>query len=176
MNQTDDAGRGGGSICDQEWMVGPYVDGELPSGERAGLEDHMTSCTGCSELAEQLRNFDRLARTASSTPRVSAEEWGELWYSIEHRVGKRQGAAPLAGTRGTVMQGTLARWLVPALSAAALLALAVWLGARVFDSGEESREPTFTEVKIIESKGEGARPVINEDADVIDYTAGGEGI
>ena len=43
-----------------------YFDGELPSGERAGMEEHLRSCPSCSRELQVLRSLSSLVRGVST--------------------------------------------------------------------------------------------------------------
>ena len=104
---------------DYEWMVGPFLDGELPTGEVARLEGHLDGCARCQTLADQLRNLDDLARTSlAPPPRVSAREWGKMWEHIQAN----------ADTDDVNETGGLRGWVVPLLATAALLMLGLYIG------------------------------------------------
>ena len=141
-----------GDICDREWMIGPYLDGELPTGERRGVEDHLESCPSCHRLADQFLSLDQLARSTLEAPRVSAEEWGTVWEAVQQRVSR-----PIASVR------SLRDWIIPALSAAALVLFGVWAFMALFQPEPEA-PPMIYDV-------EGAPVEVTPHADgsVIDY-------
>ena len=141
-----------GDLCDSEWMVGPYLDGELPDGERRGVEDHLESCTPCRRLADQFRDLDQLARSTLETPRVSAEEWGTVWQTVQQRASR-----PIAPVR------SLRDWIIPALSAAALILFGVWAFVVLFQPPEPST-PFIYDVE-----GAPVEVTPHEDGSVIEY-------
>ena len=157
------------SCADYDWMVGPYLDGELPQGERNGLEDHMNTCSQCSSLAEQFRNLDRLARTAAApTPKVSAEEWGELWESIQ----KQSASLPIGHTSLVDHTSRNRDWLVPLLSAAALLIVGLWIGFSLLTNTQvENSDPDVVKnpEDPIKKMDDDPAVIIDDDVYIIHY-------
>lgn len=105
------------SCKDFEWMVGPLVDGELPTAEADGVEGHVRECPSCTRLIEDFRSFDRLARKLEGPPEVSASEWAGILTRIREKPAVIQ-----FGSSRKVLE-----WLVPAFSLAAVLLLGIWL-------------------------------------------------
>jgi anti-sigma factor RsiW len=169
MDETRTPRTAVGDACDHEWLVGPFLDGELPDRERFGVESHLEGCAPCRTLVEQFRKLDSLARTVAPPPRVSAAEWGELWEGIRLRAVSN--AASRRGGR------RLRDWLVPLLSAAALLLAGVWIALELRppvdvppDVAAKEKEK---EIEIQEASGEDARPEIRDG--VIIYHDGRDG-
>lgn len=157
-----DQGGGGAGACDQEWAVGPYFDGELPPGERAGVEAHLESCHECRSLVEHFSSLDRFARSTAVAPRVSAEQWGELWEAV------RAQSAPISIQRARRARN----WMIPALSAAALVFLGLWIGISLSISSTATTNPE-EEITIRSSVGNQAEPEIEDG--VIRYNDGRDG-
>lgn len=166
MNGNMVEGRSRGDQCgDFEWMVGPLLDGELPRGERARVQEHLDGCEACRELADSFRNLDRLARgSLGNAPGVSGQEWGLLWHSIQERVE----LAPFEERRSAW------RWIIPSVAAAALLVLGLWLGHQIFEGEDSTRDlPRRAETPAEElPRDQRTLPEMwqVEDANVIDFS------
>jgi anti-sigma factor RsiW len=103
------------------WMerLSEYLDGELPEAERAALEAHLETCTGCDAVLADLRLVVAQARSMGvQAPRH------DLWPGIAGRIGATS-IRPLRTQR---------RWSfsLPQLAAAAVVLMtlsggAVWL-------------------------------------------------
>lgn len=141
--------------ADYEWLVGPYLDGELPDGEGTRLEAHLAVCSSCTTLSEQFQNLNRLARDRFQTPpRVSAEQWGAMWERIEKH---KKGPASRPSR-------SLADWFVPVLSVAALFLLAFLLGYAILNDDRGPENPNVTH-------GEGeVEPQKTDEGYIIDFT------
>jgi len=144
--------------ADYEWLVGPYLDGELPDGEGTRLEAHLAVCSSCTTLSEQFQNLNRLARDRfQPPPRVSAEQWGAMWERIQ----KHKKGPASRPTR------SLADWIVPVLSFAALFLLAFWLGYAILnDRGPKNREIIRGDVPELPA----VEPLDTDDGYIIDFT------
>jgi anti-sigma factor RsiW len=70
---------------DMEVKVNEYVDGTLDPGERAAVEAHLATCSGCRAAVAELR--DMLAG-AQELPR-SIEPPRDLWVGIAPRLARR---------------------------------------------------------------------------------------
>jgi len=101
-----------------------YVDGDLPTENRAELERHLVGCAECRAAIADLRRIRDLATTL-----VDGDPPRDLWPGI----GARIGAAP---GRGGVLPFRR-RWAftVPQLAAAAALLLAVGAGGAALALG-----------------------------------------
>src|SRR5437867_7353643 len=110
------------ACADFEWMVGPLVDGELPSADAEDLERHLAGCGPCARLVEDFRALDRLAKRASPPPAVRPEEWARVWENV------RREPAPVIAIHSP---RRVFDWLVPAFSLAALALLTAWISIQV---------------------------------------------
>ncbi|MBI4604669.1 MAG: zf-HC2 domain-containing protein [Planctomycetes bacterium] len=111
------------------WKIGPLVDGELPTEERREVEAHLAACKDCVEMATQFRELDALAGRVPVPP-VSGEEWALIW----ERIGPACLAAKEEGEEEIIQLRPASRtwrWLVPAVAAAALFVLGVFVGANL---------------------------------------------
>ena len=66
-----------------------YLDDELPPGERAALEGHLTQCAECSATLADLRRVVARARALESTGPST-----DLWPGIATRIGAAAAAGP----------------------------------------------------------------------------------
>jgi hypothetical protein len=66
-----------------------YLDDELPPGERAALEGHLTQCAECSATLADLRRVVARARALESTGPAT-----DLWPGIATRIGAAAAAGP----------------------------------------------------------------------------------
>ena len=106
------------SCSDYEWMVGPLVDGELPSADADAADRHVRECPSCGRLAESFRQFDRLASRMEAPPAVTTEEWARRLERIRKETAVVRLGFPLR----------VRDWLVPAFALAALALLGTWVG------------------------------------------------
>ena len=118
---TPPASRPGPGCGEYEWMVGPLLDGELPTAETEIAERHLQTCASCNRLAEDFRSLDRLARRRQEPPAVTTAEWDRVW----ERIRGRQAPIPIAARRKVI------DWIVPVLSLAALVLLTAWVAIAV---------------------------------------------
>lgn len=72
-----------------------YLDGELLTGERAALEQHLVGCPACRAALAELRRVVARAQALDDTPPAS-----DLWPAIAQRIGA--GAAVAPGAPGVV--------------------------------------------------------------------------
>lgn len=101
--------------------IGPYVDGELPRGEREEVEEHIERCSNCRRMATEFTTLDRIAGRGHP-PRVSATEWAETLSMVRQKA--REGSWPgPAWNRGRLTAAV-------SLAAAALLAVFLVVGNR----------------------------------------------
>jgi len=65
-------------------LVTEYLEGALPDGDRAGIDEHLLKCDGCSAYLEQMRQTiaitgclreDDLAPEAREKLRASFRDW-----------------------------------------------------------------------------------------------------
>jgi anti-sigma factor RsiW len=103
------------------WMdrLSEYLDGELPTTDRAALEAHLETCSDCSALLADLRRVvDRAQGVEEYLPKR------DLWPGIASRIGATPAAAPRIGRRWS--------FSMPQLAAAAIFLMTlsggtVWL-------------------------------------------------
>jgi anti-sigma factor RsiW len=160
------AGGASASCDDFEWLIGSYLDGELPQGECWALEEHLQQCSACNSHAERLRRLDSLTKAVyAPVPEVSATEWGHLWERIQRRA---RGFAPAADRPRRA-------WLAPLLSVAALLCLGAWIGFSLLQDppAPGSQEPPISkreaDKKIRILDGVPVKVRSDSDADTINY-------
>ncbi|MBI4583316.1 MAG: zf-HC2 domain-containing protein [Planctomycetes bacterium] len=177
------------SACaEYDFLIGPYIDDELPDGEAARLEKHLELCQGCKILTLQFQKLDRLAKsTMGLVPPVSAEEWGEVWSTLQGRRAiiyrdgdKRRALFYGDGDKRRALfygDGDKRRalpWGVPALSFAALVLIGIWLGWSLIQKEPEDQGPPHVQkVEIDPSTPENLRPKIRQgegDYVIIDFS------
>ena len=93
------------------WMdrLSEYLDGELPTTDRAALEAHLETCADCSAVLADLRRVvDRARQLEEYVPKR------DLWPGIASRIGATPAAAPRIGRRWS--------FSLPQLAAAAIVA------------------------------------------------------
>ena len=106
-----------------QWMdrLSEYLDGDLPTAERAALEAHLAECPACRATTAELRRVVTRAHALVDRPPA-----GDLWAGIAARIGA-------AGTPVVDLSARRARHnislSVAQLAAAAVLLLAVGAGA-----------------------------------------------
>lgn len=141
---------------DFEWLIGPFVDGELPVGEVKKLEGHLDECPSCRTLADQFRNLDALAsKSVAEPPPVSAEEWGAMWDGIKHE-------GQTARTRPT---RSVMPWVVRGIAVAALLILGVFVLYQAINFEPQTEPPVS-----YDEGDETPRIEWDDDGTVIDFT------
>jgi anti-sigma factor RsiW len=106
------------NCADYEWMIGPLLDGELPSADADAADRHVRECPSCGRLAESFRSFDRLASRLAAPPAVTTEEWARVLDRVRKETVTVRLGLPLR----------VRDWMVPALSLAALALLGTWVG------------------------------------------------
>jgi anti-sigma factor RsiW len=106
------------NCSEYEWMIGPLLDGELPSADADAADRHVRECPTCGRLAESFRSFDRLASRLAAPPAVTTEEWARVLDRVRKETISVRLGMPLR----------VRDWLVPVFSLAALLVLGTWVG------------------------------------------------
>lgn len=108
-------------MMNDRWMerLSDYLDGELPAGERAALEEHLKTCPDCPAILTDLRRV--VARAAVRDVHMPPRD---LWPGIAGRIG-----AASTGARRTARRWSFS---LPQLAAAAIALMtmsggAVWL-------------------------------------------------
>lgn len=71
-----------------------YVDGEIGSGDRAGIESHLAVCERCSRAVREFRRLDDLV-SAESVPPVAADEWARRHARVLEGARLARSDAPL---------------------------------------------------------------------------------
>lgn len=132
---------------DHVWKIGPYVDGELPGGEREAVEAHLRKCRDCEKMAAEFHTLDALGGRGE-VPAVSGEEWSRILEAIT-----RQSQLEATSTRRPTWE-----WLVPVVSLAALLLFGVFFTRGLFEpssgtSGSTAGRPEKPDPVILD-KGE----------------------
>jgi anti-sigma factor RsiW len=54
--------------CEHAHLVSLYHDGELPAGQRAGVEQHLAECDECREMLAELRAISRMVSASALRP------------------------------------------------------------------------------------------------------------
>ena len=115
-----------------------YLDGELPSEERAALEAHLAVCDECPRTLEELRFV--VARAGGLEDRPPAVN---LWPGIAGRIGGGRGASQVedlfAARSPRRMTFSVPQLLAAGIAVAAISGSAVWLAGR-----SEPAAPTGT--------------------------------
>jgi anti-sigma factor RsiW len=108
-------------MMNDRWMerLSDYLDGELPAGERAALEEHLKTCPDCPAILADLRRV--VARAAVMDVHTPSRD---LWPGIAGRIGAASTGARRAARRWS--------FSLPQLAAAAIALMtmsggAVWL-------------------------------------------------
>jgi anti-sigma factor RsiW len=72
-----------------QWIdrLSEYLDGDLLTGERAALEQHLLGCADCRTMLAELRRVVARAQALDDTPPAS-----DLWPAIARRIGSSSGA------------------------------------------------------------------------------------
>jgi anti-sigma factor RsiW len=108
-----------------------YLDDELSSEERAGIEAHLRSCADCATMLDELR---RVVSAASRATTYDAAPEQDLWTGIKARIDatnlvKAPSLSAIEGPALSVVEGRRRTWQVtlsvPQLAAAAVLLMAV---------------------------------------------------
>ena len=114
-----------------EDRISEYVDGGLPSEERAAIETHMAECAACRALADDLRALIVAARNLAPV-----EPPATVWRRLEPAV--RVSAAAAAGSRARAARVRRIRYAAYGLAAAAVVVIATSIGLRVSSSGNHA--------------------------------------
>ncbi len=106
-----------------QWIdrLSEYLDGDLPSAERAALEAHLVECAACRTTVHELRRVVTRAHALVDRPVE-----GELWTGIAARIGAA--GAPVVDLSARRARRSYS-FSVPQLAAAAVLLLAAGGGA-----------------------------------------------
>ncbi len=131
------------------WKIGPFVDGELPTDERAAVEEHMVNCNDCVQMAINFRQLDALA-AKDSVPPVTGEEWSRLWQGVMARPHEPIKSEAISWPRPSSFK----YWIVPSLSAAAAALIGFTIGSLYF-SGPGQLNPSNRHKPMTESGGNG---------------------
>ena len=67
-------------------LLGAYLDGELPSGERARVDVHLAGCAACSAELAELRALDAGLR-GTAVPDPGPHYWSRFAERLETRLG-----------------------------------------------------------------------------------------
>ena len=113
-------------------LIESYLDGELDPGLRAEIQDHLTSCSSCSETHARLHELqeDIRAQAPYYDPPASLEQ---RIRSALAQAAKRE--IPIRGATGP---SPTWRWL--AVAASVLLAVSLALNLRLFQSARNDRD------------------------------------
>jgi anti-sigma factor RsiW len=122
-----------------------YLDGELNAAERAELEEHLSGCTECSMVLDQLRQV--VARAHSLEDRAPD---GDLWSGIAERIGAAASVSDLDEHRRRKRGHLSARRFtlsLPQLVAASVALMVVsaggaWMVSKSGDSAGEGVVPS----------------------------------
>ena len=114
------------------WMerLSEYLDGELPAAERAGLEEHLQTCTDCVAVLADLRRV--VARAGAMDVHAPPRD---LWPGIASRIGSTS-----AGVRRTARKWSFSS---PQLAAAAVALMTLSGGAVWLARSSVSAPPTI---------------------------------
>lgn len=108
-------------------FLSAYLDDELSSEERAGIEAHLRSCAECATTLDELRH---VVSAASRATTYDAAPEHDLWLGIKARI---DAANAVKAPALSVVEGRRRTWQVtlsvPELAAAAVFLMAVSAGA-----------------------------------------------
>jgi anti-sigma factor RsiW len=107
-------------------LIGPYLDGELPLGERRGVAAHLETCASCSSLAADVRRLSSAIATAGrELPPAGLAERVRARLEGEQVRSPRAGHAPVLARLAAIARSHASQ---AALTAAACLfaAIATW--------------------------------------------------
>jgi hypothetical protein len=126
----------------REWResLGAYVLGQLPQGERSGLEAHLEGCAACRAEAESLSAVSRLL------PHADPERFGPAPVpppELGKRIAATIGAEQRAGRQRRRLRLGLAFSGATAAAAAAVLAIFILTGS---GSGSPEQQVTFQDL------------------------------
>ena len=146
--------------AEDESLVGPFLDGELPQGEARRVEALIDESPELRALAEQYRTLDDLARQSmSAPPHVSPSEWGAVWENIRSEAGP----SPRSTQR-------LSDWIIPFISIAALILLGLYLGQLILGT---SPDPAPSEPRTAQgspSEIDEIEPIEDEEFNAVDFS------
>ncbi len=113
-------------------LIESYLDDELDSGLRAEIQDHLTSCSSCSETHARFRELQRDIRTQAP--------YYDCPASLEQRIQNAlaQAAKSDISTNGNTGPSPTWRWI--AVAASVLLAVSLALTFRLFRSARGDRD------------------------------------
>ena len=135
--------------CDFNTKVMAWYDGELPAGERAAVESHLSTCAECTELVSALRatsqaivNAPRATMSADALKRLE-----QSWWANRDR-GVLRLAEWLTAAAAAVLVGALMFWsdgdrAVPVQASA-------WQAAAVMPPSETHEEVASNVVDLAE--------------------------
>ncbi|HYR64062.1 MAG TPA: zf-HC2 domain-containing protein [Actinomycetota bacterium] len=149
-------------------LLSAYLDGEVPGSERAGLEQHLASCSECSAKKDALEG---VVRSLKGLPEVRPT--GAEVRALRQAVLEASGPAKAGGaarrwrrTAGGAPAGTVWKVLGAAAAAAAVL-----VGIVTFAANKVSGPPATTAAKQAPAAPAPSPPatVLGSDADVRTY-------
>ena len=97
--------------CDRNAKVQAWYDGELPEGDRAGVEQHLRECAECAQVVAELRQMSQMLVAA---PRVqmgadAKRRLEQAWWANRDR-GVLRMAEWLTAAAAAVLVGALMFW------------------------------------------------------------------
>jgi len=107
-----------------EWTdrLSDYVDGELRADQRAEMEAHLSGCTECRDVLEQLRGV--VARAATLEDRGPTRD---LWSKVAREIEVERAARDVAPRRARRLSFSVPQLLAASIALMLLSASAVWL-------------------------------------------------
>ncbi len=141
-----------------ESLIGPFIDGELPMGEARRVETLIEENEEYRTLAENFKKLDDLARTSfSEVPKVSSTQWGQVWENIQKE-----------GPQKQPQPKRFNEWIVPFISIAALVLLGLYLGSLFFGDPEapKSEDPPMVQKDDLEE----VIPEEGEESTTVDFS------
>ena len=99
-----------------------YVDGELRADERAELEAHLSGCTECRDVLEELRSV--VARAATLEDRGPTRD---LWSNVAREINVERAARDVVPRRARRLSFSVPQLLAASIALMLLSASAVWL-------------------------------------------------
>jgi len=140
------------------------ADGDLPAGDRAAVEAHLSACDSCSRETARLKENSAYLQEALAPFRMPAEFPSDFLFRLPRKDGKRRAGGPAAAPQATktlVLGDTRERRfpVLPVLLGAGFLAGAAGLGWLFFGPREPVRRTgplgTLPPVKPREKPGAG---------------------
>jgi len=101
-----------------------YLDGTLPSAERAAVESHLAVCDACARTVGELRRVVERAADLSDRPPTA-----DLWPGIASRLGSPK-VLPIARGRRRTISFTIPQLAAAAITAVAFSATAAFVAIR----------------------------------------------